>query len=280
MSEKLYFRILTDSKAIGHTCHPDGRTDLHWATTNKELLRIPTTVKESSVGPHMRNEGPIIPNCPLQVCCGEAGLPENHGRWPLCQGSRHCAATGAGSHSAQPLPLCFALSPPSLCCKMPCSSGQNLETSNRCFCPKYQGAQAPAASPNEKWKALIEDPIILYNERGGKLISAEWDRAISGDFKTVSSEKEMVSPLRHHEKKVIQHWPGFLIHRAFYLYFFFYILFPSISHLAVCLGVEWPDLQEFWIIIKSTFCCESKQSPIKFYHANSLIWNSCGLCRW
>lgn len=175
---------------------------------------------------------------------------------------------------------CVSLSSPFLCCKMPCCSGQSPKTSNRCFYPKYKGAQTPAASPNEERKALIEDPIILYNKRGGELISAEWDRAISGDFKTVSSEKEMVSSLRHHEKKVIQHWPVFLILRAFYLYFFVDILLPSISHLAICLWVEWPDLQECWIIIKSTFCCESKQSPIKFYHAKSLIWNSCGLCKW
>lgn len=107
------------------------------------------------------------PNCPLRACCGEAGLPGNHGRQSLCQGALCCAAAGTGSQSAEPLPLCFALSPLFLCCKILCCSGQSPETSNRCFCPKYQGVQAPAASPNEEWKALIGDPIILYNKGEG-----------------------------------------------------------------------------------------------------------------
>lgn len=139
MSDKLYFRILTDSKAIGHTCHPDGRTDRHWATNDKELLRIPTTVEESSVGPHMRNGGPVIPNFPLQACCEEAGLPGNHGRWPLCQGSRHCATTGAGSHSAQPLPLCRSLSSFFSAVKCPALVGKIWKHQTGVFAPNIRG---------------------------------------------------------------------------------------------------------------------------------------------
>lgn len=151
----------------------EGQICIEPPTTKKNCGGFPTAVQESSVGPHMRNEGPITPDCPLQACYGEAGLPGNHGRRPLCQGAPCSAATGARSQSAQPLPLCFALPPLFLCCKILCCSGQSPEISNRCFCPKYQGAQAPAASPNEERKALIGDPIILYNKRGGELISAE-----------------------------------------------------------------------------------------------------------